>query len=219
MNLTPWWMSKILLIDDDVELCGMLAEYLAPEGFDAIAVHDGAQGVQAALGGHFDAVVLDVMLPHLNGIEVLREIRRNSRIPIIMLTAKGDDIDRIVGLELGADDYLPKPCNPRELVARLRAVLRRSNGPVAANAHSAHALTAGDISLRPGERSATWNGKPLDLTSTEYDVLEVLMRQAGRVVGKHELSEQALGRPLARYDRSLDMHVCNLRRKLGTFRD
>jgi DNA-binding response OmpR family regulator len=152
------------------------------------------------------------MLPRRNGIDALREIRRTSRVPVLMLTAKGDDVDRIVGLELGADDYLPKPCNPRELVARLRAVLRRT----VTTASGEDALRAGDAVLRPAERTAEWRGQPLDLTSTEFNVLEVLMRNAGRVVSKAELSERALGRPLERYDRSLDMHVSSLRRKLGT---
>jgi two-component system response regulator CpxR len=205
----------VLLVDDDVELCRMLAEYLAPEGFEAQAVYDGEQGVREALAGGYDAVVLDVMLPRRNGIDALREIRRASRVPVLMLTAKGDDVDRIVGLELGADDYLPKPCNPRELVARLRAVLRRT----AAAASSESVLHAGDAVLRPAERSAEWRGQPLDLTSTEFNVLEVLVRNAGHVMSKAELYERALGRPLERYDRSLDMHVSSLRRKLGTLAD
>lgn len=212
-------MSRILLVDDDIELCGMLAEYLAPEGFDTVSVHDGEQGAREAVGGGFDAVVLDVMLPRLNGIDALREIRRSSRVPVLMLTAKGDDIDRIVGLELGADDYLPKPCNPRELVARLRAVLRRAGAGAAEEEANAENMTAGGVTLRPGERSATWRGEALELTSTEYNVLEVLIRNAGCTVSKGELSELALGRPLARYDRSLDMHVSNLRRKLGDLPD
>ncbi len=213
-------MNRILLVDDDIELCGMLAEYLAPEGFDVASVHDGEQGAREAVSGRFDAVVLDVMLPLVNGIDALREIRTASRVPVIMLTAKGDDIDRIVGLELGADDYLPKPCNPRELVARLRAVLRRAGSHSATQGEAAsHDLSAGGVTLRPGERAASWQGEPLELTSTEYNVLEALVRNAGRTVSKSELSELALGRPLERYDRSLDMHVSNLRRKLGDLPD
>jgi DNA-binding response OmpR family regulator len=212
-------MSRVLLVDDDVELCRMLAEYLAPEGFDTHAVHDGEQGVREALAGGYDAVVLDVMLPRRNGIDALREIRRASRVPVLMLTAKGDDVDRIVGLELGADDYLPKPCNPRELVARLRAVLRRATGTATGDSAAQGALRASEAVLRPAERTAEWRGQSLDLTSTEFNVLEVLMRNAGHVVSKAELSERALGRPLERYDRSLDMHVSSLRRKLGTLSD
>jgi two-component system, OmpR family, response regulator len=196
----------------------MLAEYLAPEGFEVDAVHDGEQGAHAALGGSYDAVVLDVMLPRLNGVDALRRVRETSRIPVIMLTAKGDDVERIVGLELGADDYLPKPCNPRELVARLRAVLRRSATAPAAPA-AREMLDAGDCVIRPGERVATWRGRALDLTSTEYNVLEVLVRSAGQLVTKAELSTRALGRPLERYDRSIDMHVSSVRRKLGTLAD
>lgn len=213
-------MSRILLVDDDLELCEMLAEYLTPEGFETVAVHDGEQGVHQAVEGGFDAVVLDVMLPRRNGIDALREIRRFSRVPVIMLTAKGDDIDRIVGLELGADDYLPKPCNPRELVARLRAVLRRVNVHATREADAApDAIEAGGVTLNLGERSAAWRGQSLDLTSTEYNMLEVLVRNAGRTVSKGDLSRQALGRSLARYDRSVDMHVSNLRRKLGELPD
>jgi two-component system OmpR family response regulator len=214
-------MTRILLVDDDVELCRMLVEYLAPEGFEVRAVHDGDQGARDAATGDYDAVVLDVMLPRLNGIDALRQIRRTSRVPVIMLTAKGDDVDRIVGLELGADDYLPKPCNPRELVARLRAVLRRSAGaPELPDEAAARApLRAGDIVVRPAERVAEWRGAPMELTSTEFNVLEVLVRDAGQVVTKGDLSVRALGRPLERYDRSIDMHVSSLRRKLGTLAD
>ena len=211
-------MNRILLVDDDIELTDMLADYLSVEGFAASAVHDGVAGVQAALSGAHDVVVLDVMLPGQSGIEVLRAIRRQSEVPVLMLTAKGDDVDRIVGLELGADDYLPKPCNPRELVARLRAILRRIDRGDAASPAAA-ALTVGQASLNPATRVATWEGAALDLTSTEFNVLEVLLRSAGHVIGKAELSEQALGRALERYDRSLDVHVSNLRRKLGTLPD
>jgi two-component system, OmpR family, response regulator len=210
-------MTRILLVDDDVELCRMLAEYLGAEGFTVHAVHDGEQGAREARSGNYDAVILDVMLPRLNGIDALRRVRDASRVPIIMLTARGDDVDRIVGLELGADDYLPKPCNPRELVARLRAVLRRSAAAPATPAPGV--IEVGDCTIRPGERIGTWRGRPLDLTSTEYNVLEALLRSAGQLVTKAELSERALGRPLQRYDRSIDMHVSSLRRKLGTLAD
>jgi two-component system OmpR family response regulator len=214
-------MTRVLLVDDDVELCRMLAEYLAPEGFDVHAVHDGELGARDAATGGYDAIVLDVMLPRLNGIDALRQIRQTSRVPVIMLTAKGDDVDRIVGLELGADDYLPKPCNPRELVARLRAVLRRSAAAPAppAEATVRAPVRVGDVVVRPGERVAEWRGAPVDLTSTEFNVLEVLARHAGEVVTKADLSARALGRPLERYDRSIDMHVSSLRRKLGTLAD
>lgn len=210
-------MSKLLLVDDDVELSRMLAEYLPAEGFEVDTAHDGAEGARRAVEGGYDLVVLDVMLPGLNGIEALRAIRRASTVPVLMLTAKGDEVDRIVGLELGADDYLPKPCNPRELVARLRAILRRT-APQGAGGEG-QVLQVGALLLRARERRAAWHGAPLELTSTEFNVLETLARHAGRVVSKAELSEQGLGRPLERYDRGIDMHVSNLRRKLGTLAD
>ena len=203
--------TRLLLIDDDIELCAMLAEYLAPEGFAVQAAHDGETGARAVLEGDFEAVILDVMMPRMNGIDALRRIRAASAIPVLMLTAKGDDVDRIVGLELGADDYLPKPFNPRELVARLRAILRRGIAtPGGALLH------AGPLTVRPAERTADWRGQALELTSTEYNLLEVLARHAGRVVSKADLSEQALGRELTRFDRSIDMHMSKLRNKLGT---
>lgn len=211
-------MTRVLLVDDDVELGAMLKEYLEREGFGAMAVHDGEAGVRHALSGDYDIVVLDVMMPRMNGIEALRRIRAQSRMPVLMLTAKGDDVDRIVGLELGADDYVPKPCTPRELVARLRAILRRVQGEVPVGA-SAGPLSVGSLVIWPEKRSAEWNGRPLDLTSTEFNLLEVLARNAGQVVSKKDLSEQALGRPLARYDRSIDVHLSSIRHKIGTLRD
>ncbi len=207
-------MPKVLLVDDDVELSELLREYLQREGFDTDAVHDGESGVERALGGSYDIVVLDVMMPGLDGVAALRRIRTASRVPVLMLTARGDDVDRIVGLELGADDYVPKPCTPRELAARLRAILRRTH-PGGEPGGADAPLSAGPLSLWPGRRLAHWHGEALALTSTEFSLLEALVRQAGRVVGKAELSEQALGRPLARFDRSIDVHVSSLRQKLG----
>jgi DNA-binding response OmpR family regulator len=206
--------TRVLLVDDDVELAEMLAEYLEQEGFGVSAVHDGEAGVAEALGGGYSIVVLDVMMPRMNGIEAMRRIRAHSRIPVLMLTAKGDDIDRIVGLELGADDYVPKPCTPRELVARLRAILRRTE----AAGHPGEAvdpLAVGPLTMWTRKRSARWRNEPLELTSAEYSLLEVLARNAGQVVGKPALSEQGLGRPLARFDRSIDVHMSNIRHKLG----
>lgn len=207
-------MNRVLLIDDDEELCEMLAEYLEAEGFEVVAAHNGEEGVQRALAGDADAAVLDIMMPGQSGLESLRQIRQQSLMPVIMLTAKGDDVDRIVGLELGADDYLPKPCNPRELVARLRAVLRRAS-PGATR----EMLRVGDVTIRSAERVAEWAGERIALTSTEFNLLETLARQAGRVVSKEEISERVLGHPLSRYDRSVDVHVSNLRRKLGQLPD
>jgi two-component system OmpR family response regulator/two-component system response regulator CpxR len=209
-------MTRVLLVDDDVALAGMLREYLQAEGFDATTAHDGEAGVEEALSGRYAIVVLDVMLPRLSGVEALRRIRARSRVPVLMLTAKGDDVDRIVGLELGADDYVPKPCTPRELVARLRAILRRSE---AGAAGPGGPVTTGPLSLWPERRHAEWEGRPIELTSTEFNLLEVLARNAGRVVTKAELSEQGLGRPLARFDRSIDVHVSSLRQKVGRLAD
>ncbi|MBN2371534.1 MAG: response regulator transcription factor [Vicinamibacteria bacterium] len=211
-------MNRVLLVDDDVELSGMLEEYLQQEGFATTAVHDGESGVTEALSGRHAIVVLDVMLPGVGGVEALRRIRARSRIPVLMLTAKGDDVDRIVGLEVGADDYVPKPCTPRELVARLRAILRRTQSDDVFAARTSP-VRAGPLLLWPEKRSAEWDGRSVDLTSTEFNLLEVLARNAGRVVAKTELSERGLGRPLARYDRSLDVHVSSLRQKLGTLGD
>jgi DNA-binding response OmpR family regulator len=202
--------TSVLLADDDIELSAMLKEYLEREGFAVTVAHDGDAAARAALGGSHQIVVLDVMMPRVDGIEALRRIRASSRVPVVMLTARGDDIDRIVGLELGADDYVPKPCTPRELVARLRAILRR----VQPGAESGP-LAAGALTLWPEKRRAEWRGKALELTSIEFNILEVLIRNAGRVVGKNEISEQALGRPLARFDRSIDVHLSSIRQKLG----
>ncbi|MEW5788724.1 MAG: response regulator transcription factor [Pseudomonadota bacterium] len=185
--------------------------------FETRAVYDGKAGAEEALTGAYDMAVLDVMMPRLNGIEVLRAIRAQSRMPVVMLTAKGDDVDRIVGLELGADDYVPKPCTPRELVARIRAILRRvqSAGP----GEEAECHCVGPLSLWPSRRHAEWAGHPVELTSTEFNLLEVLARNAGRVVTKAELSEAGLGRRLARFDRSVDVHMSSIRHKLGTLPD
>ncbi|GEO82633.1 response regulator transcription factor [Pararhodospirillum oryzae] len=208
-------MLNVLLVDDDVELTTMLSEYLGQEGFVVQAVHTGEDGVAEALSGTHAIVVLDVMLPRLNGIETLRRIRKESRIPILMLTARGDPIDRIVGLDLGADDYVPKPCTPGELVARLRAILRRTDGAGAAEGAGGGALRVGALHLWPGSRRAEWRGRALDLTGAEFNILEVLARHAGRVVSKADLSKRALGRPLSPYDRRIDVHISAIRQKLG----
>lgn len=209
-------MTAVLLIDDDVELAEMLGDYLAQDGFTVATEHDGESGVQAALSGNYAIAVLDVMMPRLSGIEVLRQIRAASTMPILMLTARGDDMDRIVGLELGADDYVPKPCLPRELAARLRAILRRSAAP---GESSSTPLVFGALCVRPEQRRVEWNGDAVELTGTEYNLLETLARHAGRPVSKEELSEQALGRALSRFDRSIDVHLSSIRQKLGRLAD
>jgi len=203
----------VLLVDDDAELASMLVEYLVQDGFEAEAVHDGETGSVHAVDAGFDIVVLDVMMPGIGGIEALKRIRARSNVPVVMLTARGDDIDRIVGLELGADDYVPKPCTPRELAARLRAILRRVQPVDSAGADGP--IVVGPLRLWPGTRQAEWHDAPLPLTSTEFSLLEALARKAGQVVDKSELSETALGRPLARFDRAIDVHVSSLRQKLG----
>ena len=210
-------MSRILLADDDVELSEMLTQYLAAEGFTVEAVNDGESALTKVKAGKFDLVILDVMMPRLNGLDVLRAIRTKSLIPVLMLTARGEDVDSIVGLELGADDYLSKPCNPRVLGARIRAILRRAEDSVASGAGhgTPPILTLGDLEMHTGTRRVVCRGESIALTSTEYTVLEVLLREAGHVVSKTDLSERALGRKLTRYDRSLDMHVVSLRKKLG----
>lgn len=209
-------MTAVLLVDDDVELAEMLGDYLAQEGFVVSTAHDGESGLLEALSGKYAIAVLDVMMPRLSGIEVLRRLRASSKMPVLMLTARGDDMDRIVGLELGADDYVPKPCLPRELAARLRAILRRS---APASGTSAPPLLIGALSVRPEQRRVEWQGEPVDLTSTEFNLLEVLARHAGKPVSKSDLSEQALGRPLARFDRSIDVHLSSIRHKLGSLAD
>jgi len=204
-------VTAVLLADDDIELSGMLAEYLEREGFSVTAVHDGESAARLAAGGAYQIVVLDVMMPRIDGVEALRRIRQGSRVPVIMLTARGDDVDRIIGLELGADDYVAKPCTPRELAARLRAILRRMQP----QAEGAGPLTVSGLALWPEKRRVEWQGHPIELTSMEFNLLEVLMRNAGRVVSKKDLSEQALGRPLARFERSVDVHLSSIRQKLG----
>lgn len=214
-------MAKVLLIDDDVELMDMLKEYLEREAFDVVVVEDGAAGVTEALSGKYEIAVLDVMMPRLSGIESLRQIRAKSNMPILMLTAKGDDADRIVGLELGADDYVPKPCTPRELTARIRAILRRTQQLVGAtnSDETLKPISVGALSMYPEQRRADWAGKELELTNTEFNLLEMLARNVGHPVSKNALSEIGLGRPLARFDRNIDVHLSSLRQKLGVLSD
>jgi len=212
-------MNRILIIDDDEELCELVAEYLTVEGFETEAVHDGESGLRRALSSEYDLITLDVMLPKKNGFDVLRELRQTSRIPVLMLTARGDDMERIIGLEIGADDYLPKPFNPRELVARLRAILRRVQTEQESNQGVIDKLQVDDVEVQISARSANKNGEDLGLTSVEFDLLAELLRQAGKVIKKDDLSEQVLERKLSPWDRSLDMHISNLRKKLGSRED
>jgi len=208
-------MDQILIIDDDVALCELVTEYLEPLGFQIESVHRGDAGAERALAGEHSLVVLDVMLPGLNGFEVLRRIRAESKIPVLMLTARGDDIDRIVGLEIGADDYLPKPFNPRELTARIRAILRRTTSETPFDQASEKRLHVGDVELDSGTRAITRAGQNVELTAVEFDLLEKLLRSAGQIVTREELSKQVLGRSSSPFDRSIDMHISNLRKKLG----
>ncbi|MFP5264840.1 MAG: response regulator transcription factor [Blastocatellia bacterium] len=210
-------MNRILVVDDDLDLCELLAKYLRREGLEVEMAHDGNLGVERALSGEYALVVLDVMMPGLNGFDALSSIRSKSSLPVLMLTARGDDVDRIVGLEMGADDYLPKPFNPRELVARIRAILRRARlepGEVNAPA-SPERLSIGDVELDKGTRIVRRGGEQVPLTSVEYDLLEALMRSAGVVVSREELVRSILGRSFTPYDRSIDTHLSNLRKKLG----
>ncbi|MDX6270750.1 MAG: two-component system, OmpR family, response regulator [Acidobacteriota bacterium] len=210
-----WTMERILVIDDDVGLCELVSEYLAPEGYEVEASHDGEAGTERALSGEHALVVLDFMLPGINGFEVLRRIRARSRLPVVMLTARGDELDRIVGLEIGADDYLPKPFNPRELVARISAVLRRARPEADDGRQSPQTLAIGDVEMDTGTRVVRRAGETVELTVVEYDLLEKLLRVPGRIVTREELVRDVLHRNLSPFDRSIDMHVSNLRKKLG----
>ena len=202
--------AKILLVDDDRELGAMLTDFLATEEISVSTMHSGEKGLDAARGGAFDLVILDIMMPGINGLDVLKKIRLSSNIPVIMLTARGDDVDRIVGLEFGADDYLPKPFNPRELLARIKAILRRAQPSVS----EFTVLELGDIRLDARLHRA-WSGdRELKLTGTEFEILKCLLETPGQVVSKERLSERALGRRLLPYDRSIDTHISNLRGKL-----
>ncbi len=207
-------MTHILLIDDDTDLSAMLGEYLSVERFIVDHAYDGRQGLKKTLTGKYDLVVLDVMMPELDGFEVLRRIRSESSVPVIMLTAKDDNIDRIVGLEIGADDYLPKPFNPRELLARLRAVLRRTQTNMEQEHHNPVAQI-GVLEVNSFKRTASINGRALDLTSAEFNLLHTLVKQAGKIVSKDTLTKKGLGRGLEKYDRSVDMHMSNLRKKMA----
>lgn len=211
-------MERVLVIDDDVGLCELLAEYLAPEGFQVESVQDGQLGLEKACEGSYDLIVLDVMLPVMNGFAVLRHLRKEVNTPVVMLTARGEEVDRIVGLEVGADDYLPKPFNPRELLARMRAILRRmrqerEDTPVTPMIPKN--LRVGDVEMNMGTRLVFRRGEQVDLTTVEFNLLEMLLRRAGQLVSREDLTQAVLGRAPYPYDRSIDVHISKLRKKLG----
>jgi DNA-binding response OmpR family regulator len=204
-------MDRVLIVDDDVQLCRLLAERLGTEGFTIESVHDGVHGLERALSMEHALVVLDLMLPGMGGLDLLRKLRAKSPVPVLILTARGEDIDKILGLEIGADDYVPKPFNPRELIARIRAILRRTSR----SATAADSLVVGDLRLDPQAREACLNDAPLELTSVEFTLLETLLRDAGHVLTREQLTESVLGRKLGPFDRVIDVHISNIRKKLG----
>ncbi|WP_294087257.1 response regulator [uncultured Actinobacillus sp.] len=217
-------MPKILLVDDDVELTELLAELLSLEGFDVTVVHNGQEALTELEIQSYDIILLDIMMPVLNGIETLKQVRQKLTTPVLMLSARDDDIDRVLGLELGADDYLPKPFNDRELVARIKAILRRTTSvpnmmePVIAVSlapeDNGKQLSFGGVELHPGRQQAVFEGKELDLTGTEFALLQILMRNPGQILSRELLSLEILGKRLTPYDRAIDMHISNLRKKL-----
>jgi two-component system response regulator CpxR len=211
-------VAEILIIDDDSELCELVGEYLEGEGFEIDAAYDGVSGIERCLEREPDLVILDVMLPGIGGFEVLSRIRTHSRVPVIMLTARGEEVDRIVGLEMGADDYLPKPFNPRELAARIRAILRRA-AAAEISGDEPEVLAVGDLEIDIGARQVQCGGAAVELTGAEFAILETLVRTAGTVVERNDLSRQALGRRASTFDRSLDVHLSNVRKKLGPLPD
>ncbi|GAA0858769.1 response regulator [Aliiglaciecola litoralis] len=205
--------KSILIIDDDIELTKLLVEYLTPQGYDIDVACDGEQGLKKATSAvHYDLILLDVMLPIFDGFEVLKRLRTSHLTPVLMLTAKGDDFDRIFGLELGADDYLPKPFNHRELSARIKAIVRRMD--YLPTASSQQMLHIDDVQLTPSTQTVQCNGHTVELTATEFLILQMLMINQGQIVSKRDISEKVLGRKLVAFDRSIDMHLSNIRRKL-----
>ena len=207
--------QRVLLIDDDAELCGLVTRFMAGEGFAVDAATNGREGVMRAVSGDYKLILLDVMMPDMNGFDVLRRIRAESRIPVLMLTAKGDTLDRVLGLEMGADDYLPKPFDPPELAARVRAILRRAS--VRPEGHAP--IVVADVELDADTRTVRKKGTLIDLTTVEFDLLAALVRAAGRTVSREDLASDVLGREFSPFDRSIDTHVCNLRKKIGLLED
>ncbi|MFZ0410601.1 MAG: response regulator transcription factor [Candidatus Acidiferrales bacterium] len=214
-NPGDWTSSRILIVDDDVELCELVGQYLKSQGFQIDAVHDGTMGVERSLDGDYSLIILDVMLPGIRGFEVLRQVRAKSAVPIVMLTAHGDDVDRIVGLEIGADDYLPKPFNPRELAARIHAVLRRTAAGPPRDLTGPASILLDDIRLDTRARAARHNSRDVELTSAEFELLALFFKSPGQVISRDDLVKGALGRDMEPSDRSLDVHISNLRKKLG----
>ncbi|HEX5603512.1 MAG TPA: response regulator transcription factor [Pyrinomonadaceae bacterium] len=210
--------EHVLVIDDDVELCNLVSRFLVREGFQIDAVNGGAQGIERALSGDYALVVLDVMMPEMSGFDVLRRIRAESPLPVLMLTARGDALDRVLGLEMGADDYLPKPFSPPELAARIRAILRRAK-PGTPPGSTNTTIAIGDIELDSGARVVRHGHQLINLTTVEFDLLEALMRGAGQVLNREKLTRDILGREFSPFDRSIDTHVCNLRKKIGPLPD
>ena len=202
-------MQKILIVDDDSKLASLLAKYFGERGFCVETSYDGQSGIEKIASGGIDAVILDVMLPGADGFSVLKEIRKNSEVPVIMLTARGEELDRIIGLEMGADDYLPKPFNPRELLARIKAILRRQVS------EQEEILQANGLKMSISRREVFLDQQELDLTTTEFDILRVLLASKGRVVARESLMERARGEEWIAYDRSIDVHISHLRRKMG----
>ena len=203
-------MERLLLVDDDVELCQILTDYFSAEGFDVESAHDGVRGLERARSGEHAIMILDLLLPGMRGLDVLRQLRADSNVPVLILTARGEEVDRILGLELGADDYLPKPFNSRELLARVRAILRRARP-----SQDAARIEAGDVTVDPSGRQAWHDGRPLNLTMAEFGLLDAFVRHAGQMLSRERLAGHVLGRRLASFDRSIDVHVSNLRKKLG----
>ncbi|MBF0410390.1 MAG: response regulator transcription factor [Candidatus Riflebacteria bacterium] len=207
--------QKLLIIDDDTELCDLLREYLTGEGYNIKSCFRGDEGLSTALSEHFDLLILDVMLPVIDGFEILKQIRSKTSMAVIMLTARGEEIDRIIGLELGADDYLAKPFNPRELLARIKAIFRRLSPERLKNGNSNRKILIGDLEVNVATRSLIRNGEELHLTEVEFHILEILLTSVGKVINRQDLALQALGHKLAFDDRSLDVHISNVRKKLG----
>ena len=219
VGTSPQDTFNVLIVDDDEEFAGLVAQFLVAEGEFAVAMrHDGQSGVEAAVGEQFDVTVLDVGLPGLDGFEALKQIRQQVDTPVVMLTARGDEIDRIQGLEIGADDYIPKPCNLRELVARIRAIIRRLDRP-RVGGPADDQVVVGDLKIEPGSQSVFINGVLIPLTGAEYLVLEALVRFAGQIIDKDAIARRALGRSVTPYDRSVDVHIGNLRKKVGPLAD